>query len=77
MRQLLRIAEQHEVAGRGAHGDRIGERQLTRLVDEEVVQGVVHLVWREAVRRARHQGDVRIETVFQVILADDICAEEL
>ena len=38
VRQLLRIAEQDEVARGRAHRDGIGERHLAGLVDEQVVE---------------------------------------
>ena len=38
LRQLLRIAEQHEVARGSAHRDRVGQRHLARFVDEQVVE---------------------------------------
>ena len=37
--ELLRIAEQHEAVGRLRHGERIGQRHLPGLVDEQHVDG--------------------------------------
>ena len=36
LRELLRVAEQDDVARRGAERERVGERDLAGLVDEEV-----------------------------------------
>ena len=47
LRQLLRVAEQHQVAGGGAHRDRVCQRHLPRFVDEQVVERAVHLLARE------------------------------
>src|SRR5690348_12319255 len=38
LRELERIAEQHDVARSGRYGDCIGERDLPRLIYEEVVE---------------------------------------
>ncbi len=37
--ELHLVAEQHEVARRCSHRDQVGERDLARLVDEQVVDG--------------------------------------
>ena len=42
--ELLRVADEHEVARAGAHRERVGERHLAGLVDEEVVERAVVLV---------------------------------
>ena len=47
VRQLLRIAEQHDVARARAHRHGIGQRHLAGLVDEQVVELALHLLARE------------------------------
>ncbi len=47
LRELLGVAEQDDVPGGGAERERVGERDLARLVDEEVVEGAVDLVASE------------------------------
>src|SRR6185437_6854626 len=49
--ELLRVAHEYEVAGCRPHGQRVGERDLTRLVDEEVVERLLVLRAREEPRR--------------------------
>ena len=45
LRQLLRIAEQHQVLGRPRHRDGVGQAELARLLDDEQVEaGGVHPV---------------------------------
>ena len=51
LRELLRIAEQHDVLRRAAHRDDVGERLLARFVDEQHVDRVAHL--RRAPRATR------------------------
>ncbi len=46
LRELLRVADEHDVARRGRHRERVGERDLTRLVDEEVVELRVEVLVR-------------------------------
>ena len=41
--ELLRVAEQHHRAGRPEHGDRVGQRELARLVDDEHVDGAAQV----------------------------------
>ena len=41
--ELQRIAEENQVAGGRAHGQRVGERHLAGLVDHEVVERAVQL----------------------------------
>jgi hypothetical protein len=50
LRQLLGIAEQHQVPGRSGHRQHVGQRQLPRLVDEEGVHAALEL-------RSRPQPD--------------------
>ena len=38
LRQLLRVAEQHDVSRGGAHRDRVCQRHLAGFVDEEIVE---------------------------------------
>ena len=58
--ELQRIAEQDHVAGRGADGDRVGERDLAGLVDHQVVERAVELGAREEPRRARDELNLGI-----------------
>ena len=37
LRELQRVAEQHDVARRGSHRERIGQRHLPRFVDHQRV----------------------------------------
>src|SRR5207244_4066884 len=50
--ELKRIAEQHEIAGRNSDRERVRERDLTGLVDEQVVQGPIHFLPGEEPRSA-------------------------
>ena len=52
VRQLLRIAEQDDVARGGADGNRIRERRLAGLVDEQIIERLVECRAREQPRRA-------------------------
>ena len=45
--ELLRVADEHEVPRGRAHRERVGERDLAGLVDEEVVERAVVLGARE------------------------------
>ena len=38
--ELLRIAQQDQAARRGRHGDRVGERELARLIDDQHIDGL-------------------------------------
>jgi hypothetical protein len=40
LRQLLRIAKQHQVAGRAGHRDGVGETELAGLLDHQQVEAV-------------------------------------
>ena len=58
--ELLRVAEQHDVPRRRPDRERVGERDLARLVDEERVDGAVHVLAREEPGGAgeeQHVGD--------------------
>ena len=50
LRQLIGVAEEDQVARRGRHRHRIGERELPALVDEERVHVLVHVAAREEPR---------------------------
>ncbi len=70
LRQLLRVAEQHEVPGRPRHRDGVGKAELARLLDDQQVQaGCLHpVVVREipcgsadyAARVSRDEGCVLV-----------------
>ena len=61
LRQLVRVAEEHEVPRRGADGDRVGERELPALVHEERVHVLVELRAREEPGRPREQLELVVE----------------
>src|SRR6266849_8519671 len=56
--ELERIAEEDEVVGGSTHGEGVGQGDLARLVDHEVVERTVQLGPREEPSRARKQPDV-------------------
>src|SRR5438105_15721562 len=58
LRQLQRITEQNERARRRPHRQRIRQRYLARLVDEQVIERLVELRSREEPRRSRVQLNV-------------------
>ena len=66
--ELLRVADEHEVARRGAHRERVGERDLAGLVDEEVVELPVVLVVGEEPRGAAEQLAVVAVVVVEHVL---------
>lgn len=41
--ELHLVAEEHDILGSRGHRDEVGQRNLTRLVDEEVVELVLQL----------------------------------
>ena len=43
LRQLARVADQHDVAGAAPHGEQVGEPDLPGLVDDERVEGALEL----------------------------------
>ena len=57
VRELLRVAEQDDAAGALGDGDRVGERHLAGLVDEEHVDGLVHVLARPQPGRAGVEQD--------------------
>ena len=59
LRELQRIAEQHDVARRGSHRERVGERHLPGLVDHKRVDRAVESFVREQPSRTREEQDVR------------------
>ncbi len=64
--QLTGIADEDEVAGRGRHGQHVGERELTRLVDDEHVERVAQLGPREQPGRAGDHVDAGGDLVVDV-----------
>ena len=50
--ELLRIADEHQIASSRSHRERVGEGNVAGLVDEEVVERGVVLLVREEPRRA-------------------------
>ena len=55
LRELVRVAEQDEVPRRRPDRERIGERELPALVDEQRVDVLIELLAREQERRAGEQ----------------------
>ena len=43
LRQLARVADEHDVAGAASHGQQVGEPDLPGLVDDERVEGALEL----------------------------------
>ena len=66
--ELLRVADEHEVARRGAHRERVGERDLAGLVDEQVVELAVVLAVGEEPGRAAEQVAVVAVGVVEDVL---------
>ena len=64
--ELLRVADEHEVPGRRPHRERVGERHLTRLVDEQVVDLLV-LAGEEPRRAGRQVGAEALVGVLDVL----------
>ncbi len=56
LRELHRVAEQHERARRRAHRERVRERDLAGLVDEEVVERAVELAPARTATPCRRAG---------------------
>ena len=61
LRELVRVAEQDEVARRRADRERVRERDLPALVDEQRVDVLVELLAREEERRAGKELELRVE----------------
>ena len=59
LRQLLRVAEQHEVLGGQADGGGVGERELAGLVDEEQVERLAMLGRARTARPCRRRAGAR------------------
>ena len=58
LRELQRVAKQHDVARRRSHRERVGERHLPGFVDDERVDLAVERFVREEPRRAREEQHV-------------------
>ena len=70
LRQLVRVAEEDEVARAAADRHRVGERHLARLVHEERVERCAawkSTVAREEPRRARDELEVVLEQTSVVV----------
>jgi hypothetical protein len=67
LRELERVAEQHERPRRRPQRQRIGKRDLARLVDEQVVKLLVELRPREEPGGAGEQTHFRIEKRVDVL----------
>ena len=76
LRQLVRIAEQHEVPRRVADRDDVGERDLARLVDDQRVEEAGEVLAREEPRRARDELELLVEQVAPVVARVDELALE-
>ena len=66
--QLLGVAEQDDVPSGGREGERVGERDLTRLVDEQVVEALIGAV--EAVVPSSAGGEVELGVEDLVVVVD-------
>ena len=67
LRQLVRVAEEDEVARDRADRDRVGERHLARLVHEQRVEEALEVLAREEPRRARDELELLVEQVPPVV----------
>ena len=67
--QLERVAEQDQVPRRGSGRERVGERELARFVDHEVVERVIELLGRVQPRRA---GDEVVAAVEALVVVGDV-----
>jgi hypothetical protein len=67
LRELLRITEQNHVARARAHRERVRQRDLTGLVDEQVVERAVHLLAAEQPRGPCQQVVVAAGEVGQLL----------
>src|SRR3546814_6590067 len=52
LRQLARIADQHDIARGTTHGDHVGEAHLPRLIDKQPIEALHILIAREEEGRA-------------------------
>ena len=69
LRELLRVADEHDVARGGAHRERVGERDLPGLVDEEVVEASSRAPRARRARPCRRRGRSRCSRRELVTLA--------
>ena len=60
LRELERVSEENDAAGCRAAGERVGEGELARLVDEQRVERSVHLLARVHPRRSGDEERVRV-----------------
>lgn len=67
--ELHRIADQHDVARARAGSDEVGQRHLSGLVDEQIVELLVVLVAGEQPRRAADQRQAA-EAGIVIVLGD-------
>ena len=63
LRQLVRVAEEDEVARDRADRHRVGERHLARLVHEERVDEALEVLAREEPRRAGDELELVVEQI--------------
>ena len=77
--ELQRVTEENQIAGGGAHGQRVGEGDLAGLVDHEIVQRAVQLGAGEEPRRPCEELNVggRVRERGVIPLAPDEIAGEL
>jgi hypothetical protein len=66
LRQLLGISEQDDVSCGRSHRDRVGQRDLSRLIDEEVVQERVDALARELPRGPSDERGTRRVAFFRI-----------
>ena len=76
LRELVRVAEEDEVARRVTDRERVGERDLARLVHEERVEEAVEVRRTKSQRRARDELELRVEQVLPAVRGVDEAALE-
>ena len=67
LRQLVRIAEQHDAVRARRDRERVRKRELTGLVDEEDVDGLLHVRTREEPGRSTDHVDVLTQRAGHVL----------
>src|SRR5207244_13114503 len=76
VRQLLRVAEQDDVARRRADGHCIRKRRLPCFVDEEVVERLIHPFAREQPGSSGHELRIGMLAVLVRVDTGDECTLE-
>ena len=76
LRELVRVAEEDEVARRVTDRDHVRERDLPRLVHDQRVEEALELRVHEEPRRARDELELRVEQVLPSVRGVDEVALE-